>query len=36
MCVGEWTFGGNVVMLNMYIEVMCVLVKGHEEVMWCW
>ena len=23
MCVGEWTYGGNVVLVNGYMEVMC-------------
>ena len=43
----EWTYGGNVVLVNCYMEVLCVLVneymevlcvlvKGHVEVMWCW
>jgi len=43
----EWTYGGNVVLVNGnmevlcvlvngYMEVLCVLVKGHMEVMWCW
>ena len=47
MCVGEWTYGGNVVLVNEYmlvlcvlvnghLEVLCVLVKGHMDVMWCW
>jgi len=47
VCVGEWKYGGNVVLVNGYIEVMCVLVNGymevlcvlvngHMEVMWCW
>ena len=36
MCVGEWTNGFNVVLVNVYMEVMCVLVNGHMEVMWCW
>ena len=33
MCVGEWTCGGNVVLVNGYMEVMCVLVNGHMEVL---
>ena len=24
MCVGEWTYGGNVVLVNGYMEVLCV------------
>ena len=36
MCVVEWKFGGNVVLVNGYMEVLCVLVNGHMEVMWCW
>jgi len=36
VCVGEWTYGGNVFLVNGYMEVMCVLVKVHMEVMWCW
>jgi len=36
MCVGEWTFGCNVVLVNGYMEVLCVLVNGHMEVIWCW
>ena len=35
MCVGEWTYGRNVVLVNGYMEVLCVLVNGHKEVMWC-
>jgi len=34
--VGECTCGVNVVLVNGYMEVLCVLVKGHIEVMWCW
>jgi len=36
VCVGEWTNGGNVVLVNVYMEVLCVLVNGHREVIWCW
>ena len=36
MCVGEWKYGGNVVMGNGYMEVLCVLLNGHMEVIWCW
>ena len=36
MCVVEWTYGGNVVLVNGYMEVLCVLVNGHMDVMWCW
>ena len=27
LCVGEWTYGGNVVLVNGYMEVLCVLVN---------
>jgi len=33
VCVGEWTYGGNVVLVNGYMEVHCVLVNGHMEVL---
>jgi len=36
VCVGEWKKGGNVVLVNGYMEVLCVLVNGRKEVMWCW
>ena len=36
MCVGEWTYGDNVVLVNGYMEVLCVLVNGNMEVIWCW
>jgi len=36
VCVGEWIYVGNVVLVNGYKEVLCVLVIGHMEVMWCW
>jgi len=36
VCVGEWTYGRNVVLVNGYMEVLCLLVNGHMEVMWCW
>jgi len=29
VCVGEWTYGGNVVLVNGYMEVICVLLNGH-------
>jgi len=29
VCVGEWTYGGNVVLVNGYMDVLCVLVNGH-------
>jgi len=29
VCVGEWTYGGNVVLVNGYMEVLCVLVNGY-------
>ena len=33
MCFGECTYGGNVVLVNGYMEVLCVLVNGHMEVL---
>jgi len=33
MCVGEWTYGGNVVLVNVYIEVLSFLVNGYMEVL---
>ena len=36
MCVGDWKYGGNVVLVNVSMEVLCVLVNGHMGVMWCW
>ena len=36
MYVGEWNYGGNMGLVNGYLEVLCVLVNGHMEVMWCW
>ena len=36
MCVAELTYGGTVCLLNEYMKVLCVLVKGHMEIMWCW
>ena len=36
MFVGEWTYGGNVLLVNGYMELLCVLVNGHLEVMCCW
>jgi len=33
MCVGEWKYGCNVVLVNGNTEVLCVLVNGHIEVM---
>ena len=36
MCVVEWKYGINVVLVNGYMEVLCVLVNGHMDVMWCW
>ena len=35
MCVGERIYGGNVVLVNGYMEVLFVLVIGHMDVMWC-
>jgi len=31
--VFEWTYGGNVVLVNGYMEVLCVLLNGHMEVL---
>ena len=36
MCVVEWTYGCNVVLVNGYMEVLCVLMNGNMDVMWCW
>jgi len=36
VCVGERTYGGNVVLVNGYMEVLGVLVNGHMKVTWCW
>ena len=47
MCVGEWKYVGNVVLVSGYmevlfvlvnghLEVLCVMVNGHVVVMWCW
>jgi len=36
VCVGEWTYGGIVVLENEYMVVLCELVNGHMEVMCCW
>ena len=36
MCFVELKYGGNVVLVNGYMEVLCVLVNVHKEVMWCW
>ena len=33
MCVGEWIYGGNLVLLNVYMEVLSLLVNGHMEVL---
>ena len=32
MCVGEWTYGGNVVLVNGYMDVLYVLLNGHMEI----
>ena len=32
MCVGEWKYGGNVVLVNGCMELLCVLVNGHMEI----
>jgi len=29
VCAGEWKYGGNVVLVNEYMEVLCVLLNGH-------
>jgi len=36
VCVVEWTYGGNMVLVNAYKEVQCVLENRHMQVMWCW
>jgi len=36
VCVGEWTYGDNVVLVSVYMEVLCVFMNGNMEVMWCW
>ena len=33
MCVGERKYGDNVVLVNGYMDVMCVLVNGNMEVL---
>jgi len=33
VCVGEWIYGGNLVLLNVYMEVLSLLVNGHMEVL---
>jgi len=33
MCVGEWKYGGNVVLVIGYMEVLCVLLNGHMDVL---
>ena len=33
MCVGELTYGSNVVLVNGYMEVLFLLVNGHMEVL---
>jgi len=33
VCVGELTYGGNVVLVNGCMEVLCLLVNGHMEVL---
>jgi len=35
VCVGERTYGGNVVLLKEYMSVLCVG-EWNMEVMWCW
>jgi len=34
VCVVKWTYGINVVLVNGYMEILCVLVNGHMVVMW--
>ena len=29
MCVGEWKYGGNVLLVNVYMEVVCVGVRTY-------
>jgi len=36
VCVVEWIYGGNVVLVNEYMVVLCVLLNGNMEVMLCW
>jgi len=33
VCVFEWIYGGNVVLVNGYKDVLCVLLNGHMEVL---
>jgi len=33
MCVVKWTYGGNVVLVNGHMEVLCVLVNGYMEIL---
>ena len=33
MCVVELTYVGNVVLVIVYMEVLCLLVNGHMEVL---
>jgi len=32
VCVGEWKYGGNIGLVNGYMEVLCVG-NGHMEVL---
>jgi len=36
VCVGDWSYGGNVVLVNEYMKVLCVLLNGHMEVLCVW
>ena len=33
MCVGEWKYGGNMVLVSGYMELFFVLVNGHMVVL---
>jgi len=33
VCVGEWTYGCNVLFVNGYMVVLCVLVNVHMELL---
>jgi len=32
VCVGEWTYGGNVELVNGYMELLYVLLNGNMEI----
>ena len=36
MCVVEWKYGGNMLLVNAYMVVLCYSVNGHMEVICCW